>query len=81
MLVILRMFGSNSPSVEGRVSMKTQVRSSTSPLRASTSTLPSESDGTVTTSSPAIAADAGLVPWALSGMSATVLALSPRSSK
>ena len=34
----------------------------------------------MTTSSPAMAADAGFVPCALSGMSATVLCVSPRLS-
>ena len=66
------MLGSNKPKVLGMVSIKTAVRESESSRRLDTSTLPFESDLTVTTSNPAIAAEAGFVPWAESGMIATV---------
>ena len=63
------MLLSNSPSVLGSVIISPASSSSTDPRRASRSVLPSASEGSVTTSNPAMAADAGLVPWAESGIS------------
>ena len=75
-----KMFGSKSPNVLGIVSMKTQVSWLACSARSSRSTLPSASVFTVSTLRPAMAADAGLVPCAESGMSATLRCDSPDSS-
>ena len=70
---------SNNPRVLGRVIITPARSSPTSPRNATRSVLPSASEGRVTTSNPAIAADAGLVPWALSGMAILVRPASPRA--
>ena len=62
MLLISMILGSNNPKVLGIVSMKTHAFSSAFARRSSTSTFPNSSVFTVTTSNPAIAAEAGLVP-------------------
>src|SRR3989304_1665010 len=49
--------------------------------RAAMSVLPSWSEGMVTTSKPHMAAVAGFVPWAESGMSTRRRPVSPRSSR
>ena len=72
MRVTSRMFGSKSPSVLGIVSMKTHVSRFACPARSARSTLPLASVFTVCTLSPAIAADAGFVPCAESGINATL---------
>ena len=63
-----RSASSNRPSVFGLVIMNTAVRSSSLALRSSRSTRPRALLLMVTASKPAMAALAGLVPWALSGM-------------
>ena len=63
-----RMSSSKSPNVLGLVSMIPATSSSSTAWSASTSTQPRRSLGTVTTSKPPSVTDAGLVPWAESGM-------------
>ena len=63
------MFGSNSPSVLGLVSIRQATSESAFARRSSRSTPPSASVPTLTTSSPAIVTVAGLVPCAVSGVS------------
>ena len=75
---ISAMFGLNRPSVLGSVIMS-PARSGVAARRsASRSSSPRAVDGTSTTSYPAIDADAGLVPCALSGMRMTLRWSSPR---
>ena len=71
-----RMSSSNSPKVLGLVSMIPATSSSSTARNASTSTQPRASLGTVTTSNPARVTEAGLVPWAESGMT-TLCRVSP----
>ena len=61
------MFGSKMPTVFGLVIMNTAIWSSSFASKSSMSTPPLVRVFTVTVSKPAIAALAGLVPWALSG--------------
>ena len=70
----------NRPRVLGWVIIRPASRESATAASASRSMLPLESEGMVTTWNPAMAADAGLVPWALSGMATVVRWVSPRSS-
>ena len=69
---------SNRPSVLGLVIMIPAISSLRSGLSDSTSMRPFSSDFTSTTSRPQTAADAGLVPWALSGTITLVRLKSPR---
>ncbi len=71
------MFGSNSPSVLGLVSIRHATSVSAFARRSSRSTPPSGLVATFTTSKPAIVTVAGLVPWAVSGVS-TLWRVSPR---
>ncbi len=73
------MFGSNTPSVLGFVSMRQATVSSALARRSSTSTPPSSLVATFTTSKPAIVTVAGFVPCAVSGVR-TFVRFSPRSS-
>ena len=77
MSVISSMFNSNNPKVEGKVSIKTEVFSFAFDLRSSISISPSSVVFTVTDSNPAIDAEAGFVPWAESGINATVFSFIP----
>ena len=80
MRAISRMSFSKTPSVLGLVIMTAATELSSRPPRSATSTVPSLLLRTVTTSRPARAAEAGLVPWAESGMSTRVRAVSPRAA-
>ena len=71
------MLVSNSPRVLGCVSMKAARPSPAAACSASRSVLPDASEGSSTSLKPAIAADAGLVPWALSGTSTSRRSPSP----
>ncbi len=73
------MLRSNSPSVFGFVSIRQATSPSAFARRSSRSTPPSSAVSTFTTSKPAIVTVAGLVPWAVSGVS-TFVRFSPRSS-
>jgi glycine dehydrogenase subunit 2 len=79
MTVISRMLWSKMPSVLGLVSISPAVSGPTARFSAVRSTQPSGLEGMETTVRPAIAAEAGLVPWAESGTMTFVRALSPRS--
>ena len=76
MRVISSMLGSNSPRVLGLVSMSPAVSLPAAALSASRSTPPWAFEGTDTTVKPAMAAEAGLVPWAESG---TIILVRARS--
>jgi len=65
---ISAMFSSNTPSVFGLVSMRQATSSSIFERRSSMSTPPVSLVATFTTSYPAIETEAGLVPWAVSGV-------------
>ena len=78
MRVISKMFGSNRPRVLGFVSIRPAVSGPAAARSASRSTPPRALEGTATTVNPAMAADAGLVPWAESGTRILVRAASPR---
>ena len=69
---------SNRPSVLGLVIMMPATSSVSSGFRASTSIRPFSRDFTSTTSRPQTAAEAGFVPWALSGTITLVRLRSPR---
>ncbi len=75
------MRGSNSPRVLGLVIMQTAVSGPTTARKSSGSTRPAASDLSDTTLNPTIAADAGLVPWAVSGTTTTLRPVSPRALK
>ena len=79
MRVTSRMLESNKPSVLGSVIISPARSSSTDARSASRSVSPLASDGSVTTRKPAIAADAGFVPCAESGISTFLRLASPRS--
>ena len=70
------MLVSNKPRVLGRVIITPARFGPATSRRASRSTLPSLSDASSTTLKPAMAAEAGLVPWALSGIATVVRSLS-----
>ena len=70
---------SNTPSVEGLVSMMPAVCGPTAARSASRSTSPSGSDGISLTVQPHMVAVAGLVPCAASGTMISVRARSPRA--
>ena len=71
------MFGSNMPSVLGIVNITAANSSFKLFSKSDKSVLPSLSDFKVITSKPAILAEAGLVPCALSGINTLVLLTSP----
>ncbi len=73
------MLRSKSPSVFGFVSIRQATSSVAFSRRSSRSTPPSGAVPTFTTSYPAMVTVAGLVPWAVSGVS-TLVRRSPRSS-
>ena len=77
---ISRMSFSNTPRVFGLVIITAATVPSSRAAKSPTSTVPSALLRTVTTSSPHAAADAGLVPWALSGMRTRVRWVSPRAA-
>src|SRR5665647_1763942 len=66
-LVISRMFSSKIPTVFGLVSMRPAVSGPTALRSRSRSTQPFLLEAILITVKPAIAAEAGLVPWAASG--------------
>ena len=79
---ISSMFSSKRPSVDGFVSIRPAVCSSTFARRSSTSMLPRGSVLTCVSSKPAIVTEAGFVPCAVSGT--TIFrrcSVSPRSAK
>ena len=69
---------SNTPSVDGLVSMMPAVLGPSMPRSTSTSTSPSLFVGTSRTTQPHCTAVAGLVPCAASGTSISLRSLSPR---
>ena len=72
---------SHSPSVLGNVTIIAATDPSSSAARAARSIAPSAAVGICVTVKPAIAAVAGLVPWALSGTNTRRrLSISPRCS-
>ena len=74
------MFRSNTPTVDGFVSMMPAVFGPTAPLRASRSTSPSLPVGISITLQPHMVAVAGLVPWAASGTMISSRCDSPRAT-
>ena len=78
--LMLTIPSSNSPSVEGFVSISPAVRSSTFARRSSRSRLPRSVVATFASSNPVIVTLAGLVPCAVSGITITLRPGSPRSA-
>ena len=77
MLHTSTMCVSKRPRVLGRVIITPARSGPETARRALRSTLPCSSDANSTTSKPAMAAEAGLVPWALSGIATLVRVVSP----